>query len=80
MLTSRWYAVHAYSNFENKVVSRSASRPDSAGSRICSKDILVPKEKVVDQSGAAGKSTRSAILPEGYVLVKMELTPTRPII
>ena len=47
-MASRWYIVHAYSNFENKVAQ---SIRDQAGQRGLAdkfEEVLVPTEKVVE--------------------------------
>ena len=48
-MAKRWYIVHAYSNFENKVAEFDprASRSSAALSDLF-EEIMVPKEKVVE--------------------------------
>jgi transcription antitermination factor NusG len=47
-MTARWYAVHAYSNFENKVAESIREQAKQRGLGSLFEDILVPKEKVVE--------------------------------
>ena len=47
-MTSRWYAVHAYSNFENKVADSIREQAKQRGLSSLFEEILVPKEKVVE--------------------------------
>ena len=73
-MTSRWYAVHAYSNFENKVAefdprAGEAARPVAA----CSRKSWCPKEKVVEVRRGRKVDAERKFFP-GYVLVKMEMT------
>ena len=46
-MTNRWYAVHAYSNFENKVADSIREQAKQRGLTTLFEEILVPKEKVV---------------------------------
>jgi transcriptional antiterminator NusG len=63
-MTSRWYAVHAYSNFENKVADSIREQAKQRGLGSLFEEILVPGRKV---------DAERKFFP-GYVLVKMELT------
>ena len=69
----RWYIVHAYSNFENKVAQ---SIRDQAGQRSLAdkfEEVLVPTEKVVELRRGRKVDAERKFFP-GYVLVKMEMT------
>ena len=69
----RWYIVHAYSNFENKVAE---SIRDQAAQRGLSEhidEVLVPKEKVTEARRGRKVETERKFFP-GYVLVRMDLT------
>jgi transcriptional antiterminator NusG len=69
----RWYIVHAYSNFENKVAQ---SIKDMAAQRHLSEkfeEILVPTEKVVEVRRGKKVDAERKFFP-GYVLVKCDLT------
>jgi len=69
----RWYIVHAYSNFENKVAQ---SIRDQAGQRGLTdkfEEVLVPTEKVVELRRGRKVDTERKFFP-GYVLVKCDLT------
>lgn len=69
----RWYVVHAYSNFENKVKQALEERIKREGLEDYFGKILVPTEEVVEmRSGQQRKSDRKFF--PGYVLVQMELT------
>jgi transcriptional antiterminator NusG len=69
----RWYVVHAYSNFENKVKQALEERVKREGLEEFFGKILVPTEEVVEmRSGQQRKSDRKFF--PGYVLVQMELT------
>jgi transcriptional antiterminator NusG len=72
-VSTRWYIVHAYSNFENKVAQ---SIKDQAAQRHLSdkfEEVLVPTEKVVEVRRGRKVDTERKFFP-GYVLVKCEMT------
>src|ERR1700744_4259564 len=71
-MTSRWYAVHAYSNFENKVAESIREQAKQRGLSELFEEILVPKEKVVEVRRGRKVDAEGKFFP-GYVLVKMEL-------
>ena len=72
-MTTRWYAVHAYSNFENKVADFIREQAKQRGLAGQFEQILVPKEKVVEVRRGRKVDAERKFFP-GYVLVKMELT------
>ncbi len=72
-MTSRWYAVHAYSNFENKVADSIREQAKQRGLSSLFEEILVPKEKVVEVRRGRKVDAERKFFP-GYVLVKMEMT------
>jgi transcription termination/antitermination protein NusG len=72
-MTSRWYAVHAYSNFENKVAESIREQAKQRGLGELFEEILVPKEKVIEVRRGRKVDAERKFFP-GYVLVKMNLT------
>jgi len=72
-MTSRWYAVHAYSNFENKVADSIREQGMQRGLSGLFEEFLVPKEKVIEVRRGRKVDAERKFFP-GYVLVKMELT------
>src|SRR5438034_8104636 len=69
----RWYIVHAYSNFENKVAESIREQAKQRGLSELFEEILVPKEKVTEVRRGRKIDTERKFFP-GYVLAKMELT------
>src|SRR3954464_7395062 len=70
---TRWYIVHAYSNFENKVAESIREQAKQRGLADLFDEILVPKEKVVEVRRGRKVDAERKFFP-GYVLVKMDLT------
>lgn len=72
-MAMRWYIVHAYSNFENKVAQSLKDQADQRGLSERFEEILVPTEKVVEVRRGRKVDTERKFFP-GYVLVKCEMT------
>jgi len=72
-MSMRWYIVHAYSNFENKVAV--SIREQAAQRHLEAKfeEILVPTEQVVEIRKGRKINAERKFFP-GYVLVKCDLT------
>ena len=69
----RWYVIHAYSGFEQKVADFIKEQAVKKGLADKVAEVLVPTEKVVSvQNGTKKESTRKFF--PGYVLAKMEMT------
>ena len=71
--SQRWYIVHAYSNFENKVADSIREQAKQRGLAEHIGEVLVPKEKVTEARRGRKVETERKFFP-GYVLVKMDLT------
>jgi len=69
----RWYVVHAYSNFENKVKQALEERIKREGLDQYFGKILVPTEEVIEMRMGQQRKSERKFFP-GYVLVQMELT------
>lgn len=72
-MSLRWYVVHAYSNFENKVKQSLEERIKREGLEQYFGKILVPTEEVVEMRMGQQRKSERKFFP-GYVLVQMELT------
>ncbi|MGR9100960.1 MAG: transcription termination/antitermination protein NusG [Gammaproteobacteria bacterium] len=69
----RWFVVHAYSNYENKVKLSLEERIEREGLQQYFGKILVPTEEVVEMRMGQQRKSERKFFP-GYVLVQMELT------
>ncbi|MCB1439475.1 MAG: transcription termination/antitermination protein NusG [Nitratireductor sp.] len=72
-MAKRWYIVHAYSNFENKVRDSILEQARQKGLEELFEQVIVPTEKVVEVRRGRKVDTERKFFP-GYVLVKMDLT------
>ena len=72
-MTKRWYIVHAYSNFENKVAESIREQAKQRGLEELFEHIMVPKETVTEVRRGRKVDTERKFFP-GYVLVKCDLT------
>ncbi|MBQ4491794.1 MAG: transcription termination/antitermination protein NusG [Deltaproteobacteria bacterium] len=68
----RWYGVHTYSGFENRVKRTLEERIRSLGVKDLFGDILIPSETVVELKKGERKTSTRKFFP-GYILVQMEL-------
>jgi transcriptional antiterminator NusG len=73
VLDKRWYIVHAYSNFENRVAESIREQAQARGLAQHFEQVLVPTEKVVEVRRGRKVDAERKFFP-GYVLVKCELT------
>lgn len=73
-MSSRWYIVHTYSGFENKIAAFIKEQAEKKGMTEKIEDVLVPTESVVTVRNGAKVESERKFFP-GYVLVKMEMTP-----
>ena len=72
-MAKRWYIVHAYSNFENKVAQSIKDQAAQRGLEDKFDEVMVPTEKVVEVRRGRKVDTERKFFP-GYVLAKVELT------
>ena len=72
-MTARWYVVHVYSGFENKVAQSIREQTIQKGMDNLIMSVEVPSEEVVHMRRGAKVSSERKFFP-GYVLAKMEMT------
>jgi transcriptional antiterminator NusG len=72
-MAKKWYVIHTYSGYENKVATNLRHRIDSMGVQDKIFDVLIPKETVTDLKAGGRKVTSEKKVFPGYILVQMEL-------
>ena len=72
-MNKRWYIVHAYSNFENKVAESIKEQAAQKGLSHLFDEVMVPTEEVVELRRGKKIASARRFFP-GYVLVKMDMT------
>lgn len=72
-MSMKWYGVHTYSSFENKVRLNLLERIKNEGMESSFEEILIPCETVVELKKGEKKTSSRKFFP-GYILIKMELT------
>lgn len=73
MSKSKWYIVHAYSNFEKKVSQSLREQAEIQGLKDAFEQIEVPTEEVIEVQRGKKKIVERRRFP-GYVLIKTALT------
>ena len=72
-MTARWYIVHVYSGFENKVAESIMEQAKQKNMAELFEEVSVPTEEVIEVRRNQKVAAKRKFFP-GYVLVKMELT------
>ena len=71
--TPKWYVVHTYSGYENKVAQNIEKFVENQGLGDLIFEVSIPTETVVEYKDDKKREVERKIFP-GYVLVKMILT------
>lgn len=72
-MAARWYVLHVYSGFENKVADAIMERARKDGLEEQIQDIMVPMEEVVEMRRGQRVNAERKFFP-GYILVKMDMS------
>ena len=67
---ARWYVVHTYSGYENKVKADIEKTIENRGLQDTILEVRVPMQDVVEMKNGAKKTVQKKLFP-GYVLVNM---------
>lgn len=70
---AKWYVVHTYSSYENKVKANLEKIVENRGMQDYILDIVVPMEEQIEIKDGKKKATLKKVFP-GYVLIKMIIT------
>lgn len=68
----KWYVIHTYAGYENRVETNLARRVESMNMKDSIFRILVPTEKEITSKGGQKKTVEKKVYP-GYVMVEMIL-------
>ena len=72
-MAKRWYVVHPYSGYENRVKSDLEHRIETMGMQDRIFDIEIPIERVTEIKEGGKREVKDAKVFPGYVLVRMEM-------
>ncbi len=70
---ARWYVVHTYSGYENKVKVNLEKSVENRGMQDLIQEVTVPMEDTIEIKNGKRKTVSRKVYP-GYVMVKMVLT------
>lgn len=71
-MAAKWYVLHVYSGFENKVAETIMEKARKQGLESRIEEIMVPKEDVVEIRRGQKVNTERKFFP-GYVLAKLDM-------
>jgi transcriptional antiterminator NusG len=69
----RWFVIHTYSGYENKVKTNLEHRIDSMGVGDKIHEVVIPTEEQVEIKDGQRRTVQRKVFP-GYVLVQMKVT------
>lgn len=72
-MSKRWYVVHTYSGYENRVKTDLEHRIETMGMQDRIFDIQIPMERVTEIKEGGKRETKDSKIFPGYVLVRMEM-------
>lgn len=72
-MAKRWYVVHTYSGYENKVKNDLEHRIETYGLEDQIVDIQIPTEEITEVKEGGKRETKETKVFPGYVLVRMEV-------
>ncbi len=71
-MAAKWYVLHVYSGFENKVAEAVREKAEKQGLQDCVEEILVPMEEVVEIKRGQRVNSERKFFP-GYVLARLDM-------
>lgn len=70
---AKWYVVHTFSGYENKVASNITTVVENRGMQDIIQEVLIPMETVTEIKDNKTREVDRKVFP-GYVLIKMVMT------
>ncbi len=74
-MSAKWYVLHVYSGFENKVAENIKEKARKKGLESQIEEILVPTEEIVEMRRGQRVNAERKFFP-GYVLAKLDMDDT----
>ena len=71
---AKWYVVHTYSGYENKVMTDLEKMVENRGMQDLIRKVEIPTEDVLEETKSGERKVRKSKLFPGYVIVNMVLT------
>ena len=71
---AKWYVVHTYSGYENKVMTDLEKMVENRGMQDLIQDIMIPTETVTEITADGKEKTVERKIFPGYVMIKMIVT------
>ena len=72
-MEKKWYVVHTYSGYEQKVKEALEERIRTSGMEEHFAEIIVPSEIIMERVKGQAKKSQRTIFP-GYIIVQMDMT------
>lgn len=72
-MSKKWYVIHTYSGYENKVVESLKKRVSVFGLDEYVGEVMVPTQKVLEMKSGRKVEAEKKFFP-GYILVEMEMS------
>src|ERR1041384_2894408 len=72
-MSKKWFVIHTYSGYENKVVDALKKRVQVFGLDDQVGQVLIPTQKVLEMKSGKKVETEKKFYP-GYILVEMEMS------
>jgi transcriptional antiterminator NusG len=73
MSEAKWYILHTYSGYENKVANNITTLVENRGLQNLIEEVMVPTQTVMEEHNGKMKEVEHKLYP-GYVYVKMVMT------
>ncbi|MCX7019707.1 MAG: transcription termination/antitermination protein NusG [bacterium] len=70
-MAKKWYAIHIYTGYENKVKTTIEHRVQMEGYRDMVSKVVIPQKKYIEIKGGKKHEVMRNIMP-GYILIEME--------
>ena len=70
---AKWYVIHTYSGYENKVKDSIEKTVENRGLSELIGDVCIPVEEAIEETDKGEKKTVTRKIYPGYVFIKMKM-------